>query len=91
MHWVPWVACSVRSKQNAVIVKTENGLQTKTYKAKNTYIQFTDETPRVETIKYEAIGFWNFFCGDGLLDATGYIIYIPTDSEIVNDYVIDLE
>ena len=74
-----------------VLVNTDRGMKTEVYKAKNTYIQFTDEAPRVETCVCEAIGFWNFFCGDGILDTLEYIIYIPTDSEVVCDYVIDLE
>lgn len=74
-----------------VLTKTDKGLKTKVYEADKTYIQFTKDKPKVETVVTEATGFWNFFCGDGLLDTTGYIIYIPTNSEIVNDYVIDLE
>ena len=74
-----------------VLINTDRGMQTKTYKASKTYIQFTDEAPRVETCVNEATGFWNFFCGDGILDTVEYIIYIPADSEVVSDYVIDLE
>ncbi len=74
-----------------VLVETDKGLQTKTYKADETYVQFTDEAPRVEKHRVEAIGFWNFFCWDGLLDKTEYIIYIPTDSVVANDFVLDLQ
>ncbi len=74
-----------------VLVKTDRGLQTTTYKASESYVQFTDETPRVEKQRIEAIGFWNFFCGDGVLDKHEYIIYIPKDSVVANDFVLDLE
>lgn len=74
-----------------VLINTERGMKTEVYKAENTFIQFTDETPRVEKLVSEATGFWNFFCGDGFLDTTEYIIYIPANSEVVSDYVIDLE
>lgn len=74
-----------------VLIKTDKGLQTKTYKASESYVQFTNEIPRVETRRVEAIGFWNFFCGDGFLDKHEYIIYIPEDSVVANDYVLDLQ
>lgn len=75
-----------------VLVKTDKGLQTKTYKANETYIQYTDDVPRVEKVKYEATGFIDdiFIC-NGAYDKIEYIIYIPTDSQVVSDYVIDLE
>ena len=74
-----------------VLLMTEKGLQTKTYKASETYVQFTDKEPRVEKCNIEAIGFWNLFCGDGFLDKYEYIIYIPEGSTVVNDFVLDLE
>ena len=74
-----------------VLVNTEKGLQTNTYKAEETYVRFTDDEPRVETHQYEATGFLNFFCGDGMWDKTEYIIYIPTDSVVANDFVLDLQ
>lgn len=74
-----------------VLINTNRGMRTKTYEADKTYIQFTDGAPRVETCVSEATGFWNFFCGDGVLDKVEYVIYIPTDSQVVSDYVIDLE
>lgn len=74
-----------------VLTVTEKGLQTKTYKAEETYVRFTDGEPRVEQVKYEAVGFLNFFCGDGMWDKTEYIIYIPEDSVVADGFVLDLQ
>lgn len=74
-----------------VLIKTPRGLKTVTYDADKTFVQYTDETPRVEAHRVEAIGFWNFFLGDGFLDKTEYVIFIPSDSQVADDYVIDLE
>lgn len=68
-----------------VLIKTPMGLKTVTYDANKTFVQYTDETPRVEVHEVEAIGFWNFFLGDGVLDKTEYVIFIPSDSQVAND------
>lgn len=74
-----------------VLVNSDKGLKIETYKTDETYIQYTDETPRVEEIRNEVSKGVDFFFGDGFMDTTEYIIYIPTNSQVANNYVIDLE
>ena len=74
-----------------VLVNTDKGLKIETYKTDKTYVQYTDETPRVEEIRNGVSKGADFFFGDGFMDTTEYIIYIPTNSQVANNYVIDLE
>ena len=74
-----------------VLVKTPMGLQTVVYQADVSYVQFTDGSPRVETIKQTATGAWPWWFGQIWFEKTRYIMYIPQDSEVANDFVVDLE
>lgn len=74
-----------------VLVKEPMGLQTVVYKADTSYVQFTDGTPRVETIRSTATGAWPWWFGQIWFEKTTYIIYIPQDASVANDFVVDLQ
>jgi hypothetical protein len=67
------------------------GLQTVVYKANVSYVQFTDDAPRVETVRSTATGAWPWWFGQIWFEKTTYIIYIPQDASVTNDFVVDLQ
>ena len=75
-----------------VLIDTDRGSKMISYDANKTYIQKTSGQPRVEA--YECIPkrtFGTFLLTKAWFTTTEYIIYIPEDAEITNEFVVDLE
>lgn len=76
-----------------VLVKTDKGLTTKNYKAEETYIRYIEDgsAPRVEKLELTSTDkAFKFWCG---FNATKneYIIWVPADADIADDFIVDLE
>ena len=76
-----------------VLISTDKGLTSKNFQAEETYIRTIENgsAPRVEKLEYRGndsgVFFWTFF-NDVKYE---YIIWVPADADIVDDYVVDLE
>ena len=58
--------------------------------AENAYINKTSNSPHIETydVRYaNSIIEWLFPC----IDSDEYIVYLPEDAQITNEYIIDLK
>ena len=75
-----------------VLTKTDKGLKMLDYHATQTYIQYTEELPRVEiyrVIPQDCVR--TFLFTKGWFYTTEYIIYVPKDAEITEDFAVDLQ
>jgi hypothetical protein len=76
-----------------VLIKTDKGLTTKNYKAEETYIQYIEDgsAPRVETLEMTSTSkAFKFWCGFDPIK-NEYIIWVPADADIADDFIVDLE
>ena len=73
-----------------VLTKSDKGLRTIGYAADKTYICFDSANPRVEEYIYKDDSHCEFWtCMNN--DKTEYLIYIPEDAVLTDEYNIDLE
>ena len=60
--------------------------------AKSCYINYTDETPRLEIYKpYFTNEFTRWLLGEPAFTSWDYVFYLPYNAEIIDSYAIDFE
>ena len=75
-----------------VLLDTDKGLLSESYDADKVYIKYTDGTPHIETyINAPRTHFWTVMMTKGWYNYTTYVIYVPEDANITNDFIVDLE
>ena len=75
-----------------VLIETDSGVHMTSYDADKTYIQYTNGAPRIETYTNKPIScFRTFLFTKHWFETTKYIIFVPNESEITDDFVVDLE
>ena len=75
-----------------VLTKTDKGLKMLGYHATQTYVQYTEELPRVETyrvIPRDCVR--TFLFTKEWFNTIEYIIYVPEDAGIIEDFAVDLQ
>lgn len=75
-----------------VLTRTDKGLKMLDYQATQTYVQHTEELPRVEiynVIPQDCVR--TFLFTKEWFYTTEYIIYVPVDAEITEDFAVDLQ
>lgn len=75
-----------------VLLDTDKGLRSESYDADKVYIKYTDGAPRIETYyNIPRTHFWTVMMTKGWYNYTNYVIYVPKDANITNDFTVDLE
>lgn len=75
-----------------VLTRTNKGLKMIDYDATQTYVQYTDEFPKVDTYKVIPKScVRTFLFTKNWFETTEYIIYLPVTGKTTKEFVVDLQ